>query len=78
MKLDPVRFKEHLVRMRRDREMEREKLVLPLKVSGGDVGIKSIMSRLQDEIQLLAELHAAVEDSMEQEIRDETSPSRIG
>lgn len=67
MKLDPVKFKEHLARMRRDREMELAKLKGELVDAG--VHRFEILEQneetLEREINLLAELYAAVEDSME-------------
>jgi len=72
MILDPVRFKEHLVRMRRDREMALEAAGADVTdvrraLGGGSAASVATMDTyraIQREIALLAELHAAVEDSM--------------
>lgn len=80
MKLDPVKFKERLVVMRRDREMDRDRLMSMLAKSDRPSSLNDAldMSAAITGIALLNQLYDAVEESMETEVRNDTSPPRIG
>lgn len=67
MKLDPVKFKERLVVMRRDREMDRDRLMSMLAKSDRPPSLNDAldMSAAITGIALLNQLYDAVEESME-------------